>query len=101
MAISIFLNFEKLSLEIAKSEIAQMTNDNLPEGFEDIHHEAIRKNALLHECMDWIMPRKAHTNARLDGTPTDKAWGIMSVCHIGNRELLLLKPGGDQGDKGI
>ncbi|MBR5536355.1 MAG: hypothetical protein IKU58_00455 [Clostridia bacterium] len=36
MAVSIFLNFEKLSLEIAENEIAQMTDDNQLEEFEDI-----------------------------------------------------------------
>ena len=36
MAVSIFLNFEKLSLEIAENEIARMTDDNRLEGFEDI-----------------------------------------------------------------
>ena len=34
MAFSIFLNFEKLALEIVENEIAQMTNDTLYEGGE-------------------------------------------------------------------
>ena len=36
MAVSLFLNFEKLSLEIVENEIAQMTDNNLLKGFEDI-----------------------------------------------------------------
>lgn len=36
MAVSIFLNFEKLSLEIVENEIAQMTDDNQLTDFEDM-----------------------------------------------------------------
>lgn len=53
MALGIFLNFEKLSLEIIENEIAQMTNDNLlvyNDAIGEVDEEKFLHN-LYHGCI--------------------------------------------------
>ena len=67
----------------------------LPDGFEDLNDQGIRKKPVPQEYVQRIHPFALHTDTGLNGTPARVTIRIVAVGNVGNREFFLIDPGFD------